>query len=200
MLGGADGAASRLRSLLLPEAKREDTGPIGVGGKLALTDEGRALTPPAVLRGPTPILGPRGCIMFGSAVQYGDLDSRESARDGEAGTATIACDGAFEDREEYVMWGFTARRKKFTFAKDDAAFASEDLKSAVQGLIGDGHPALRHLVQRTDPSTIKTFSVKTSVPVAPWKTRNVAVLADALHNMPPFRGVGANSAWWDAAA
>jgi 2-polyprenyl-6-methoxyphenol hydroxylase-like FAD-dependent oxidoreductase len=66
--------------------------------------------------------------------------------------------------------------------------------------MGDWRPALSRLVQRTDPSTINAFSVKTSVPVAPWKTRNVALLGDALHNMPPFHRVGANLALWDAAA
>jgi 2-polyprenyl-6-methoxyphenol hydroxylase-like FAD-dependent oxidoreductase len=34
--------------------------------------------------------------------------------------------------------------------------------------------------------------------VPPWKTRNVTLQGDALHNMPPYRGVGANATLWDA--
>ena len=187
MLVGADGANSRVRALLLPEAKRRDTGIVGVAGKLPLTDEVRAATPPAILRGPTPILGPRGCFMFCSAVQYGDL-----APPGDV-------DVSVGDREEYIMWAVTARRAKFGFPPDEDALTSAELKTSVQQLTGDWHPMLRRLIERADPSTIGALSVKTSTPVAPWKTGNVTLLGDALHNMPPFRGVGANTALWDAA-
>jgi 2-polyprenyl-6-methoxyphenol hydroxylase-like FAD-dependent oxidoreductase len=138
--------------------------------------------------------------MFGSAVQYGDLDTRERALVSTGGTLAGARESALDDREEYVMWGFTARRERFALPEGDEAFDGQDLKLAVERLMGDWHPALRRLVQRTAPSVIKTFAVKTSVPVGPWKTRNVTLLGDALHNMPPFRGVGANTALWDAAA
>jgi 2-polyprenyl-6-methoxyphenol hydroxylase-like FAD-dependent oxidoreductase len=189
VLVGADGASSRVRALLLPEAKRRDTGIVGVAGKLPLTAEVRAATPPAILRGPTPILGPRGCFMFCSAVQYGDL---EAAPPSDA-------DDLNGDREEYVMWAVTARRAKFGFPPDEDALTGAELKTSVQQLTGDWHPMLRRLIDRTDPSTIGALSVKTSTPVAPWKTGNVTLLGDALHNMPPFRGVGANTALWDAA-
>jgi 2-polyprenyl-6-methoxyphenol hydroxylase-like FAD-dependent oxidoreductase len=41
--------------------------------------------------------------------------------------------------------------------------------------------------------------VKSSVPIKHWSTGRVTLLGDALHNMTPFRGIGANTALRDAA-
>jgi 2-polyprenyl-6-methoxyphenol hydroxylase-like FAD-dependent oxidoreductase len=93
ILIGADGAGSRVRQQLLPEAKRVDTGIIAVSGRLALGDCVRKDAPPAIFEGPTLILGPRGCFMFASAVEYPRNNKHEAGGD------------------EYVMWGFSAHRE-----------------------------------------------------------------------------------------
>jgi 2-polyprenyl-6-methoxyphenol hydroxylase-like FAD-dependent oxidoreductase len=190
VLIGADGAGSRLRSELLPHARRVETGIMAVGGKVPLQGADRASIPPPVLRGPTPILGPRGCFLFTSAVQH---------RDGRGNPGLTQDNLPADAREEYVMWGFSARRAKFA-SVDPEALGGDELKIAVLALMPDWHPSLRRLVQIADASTVSAFAVKTSVPIPPWPTRNVTLLGDALHNMTPFRGIGANTALRDAAA
>jgi hypothetical protein len=81
----------------VPYAQRVETGIVAVSGKLRLEGPAQQAAPEPILRGPTLILGPKGCFMFANAVDYeGDTDDGERCY----------------DREKYIMWGFrlAARR------------------------------------------------------------------------------------------
>ena len=185
VLVAADGAASHLRAQLLPHARRVETGIVAVSAKLRLDGDVRRATPRPILHGPTLILGPKGCFMFASTVDYED-----DAAGGEQ----------YYDRERYVMWGFSAHGETLALPADPAAARGCDATAAVLALMDDWHPALQRLVESADESTVTAFAVKTSVPIGPWATQRVTLLGDALHNMTPFRGIGANTALRDAAA
>jgi 2-polyprenyl-6-methoxyphenol hydroxylase-like FAD-dependent oxidoreductase len=189
LIVGADGANSKVRAQLLPGAARVETGIVAIGGKLTLTESAERFIPDAAMRGPTPILGPRGSFLFLSPVAYRDL--------GE--TFDPDASRSAGDRENYLLWGFSARRERFGAGEPYAKAAADDLKSLVERMLVDWHPVLRQVVRESDPATVSWFSVKTSTPVKPWPTANVTLLGDALHNMPPYRGIGANAALWDAA-
>jgi len=132
VLIGADGAGSRLRAQLLPHARRIETGVVAVSGKVSLNDDVRRATPQAILRGPTLILGPRGCFMFSSTVDY------EAA----------AGSGRHYDRERYVMWGFSAHDDTLYLTGDVDAISGQDAIAAVVALMDNWHPALRRLDYR----------------------------------------------------
>jgi 2-polyprenyl-6-methoxyphenol hydroxylase-like FAD-dependent oxidoreductase len=192
LLVGADGANSYVRARLLPYTRRMETGVMAVSGKIGLNEQVRALTPPAIFRGPTLMLGPRGCFLFANAMEYEDAAVSDSC------LKPSRCGITSCDREEYVMWGFSARREKFAPFLNRDSSDEEALKTMVLTLMRDWDPGLRWIVQHSSP--ISTFSVKTAIPVPAWETRNVTLVGDALHNMTPFRGMGANAALRDAAA
>ncbi len=189
LIVGADGASSKVRAQLLPGVDRIDTGLVAVGGKLPLNDSALQFVPRALMRGPTPIMGPRGCFMFVSLVSYRDI------------AAPLLRTAAAEapDRDEYLLWGFSARRERFGSGDPFVAATTADLRTLVGRMIADWRPELQRIVAESDPKSISWFAVKTSTRVQPWTTRNVTLLGDALHSMPPYRGVGANAALWDAA-
>lgn len=196
VLIGADGASSRVRTQLLPHAQRVETGLLSVAGKLGLNDAVRKMAPPAVFLGPTQVLGRKGCFLFTNAVEYGDSNLTDPTLQDRIDSAETS--SPFTNREEYLMWGFSARREKFGSTGNQQAPIPEDLKRAALTLMKGWDPALREIVNRT--SDLSMFPIKTSVPVPPWQTRNVTLLGDALHNMTPYRGMGANMALRDAAA
>jgi 2-polyprenyl-6-methoxyphenol hydroxylase-like FAD-dependent oxidoreductase len=179
---GADGASSRVRGQLLPQARRLDTGIVAITGKFSLDAAARRQTPSAVFKGPTLITGPKGCFLFASAVEY-PLDALRNY-----------------DRDEYVMWGFSAPRELLAPLLNSAEHSGDRIKAFALMQMEGWHPELRRLVERADPATMTIFEAKSAEPVAPWETGAVTLLGDALHNMTPFRGMGANMALRDAAA
>jgi salicylate hydroxylase len=64
LLVGADGGNSRVRKQFLPQARRIDTGVVGIAGKLMLTDDNRAKAPARLLRGTGLVMAPGHCTMF----------------------------------------------------------------------------------------------------------------------------------------
>jgi 2-polyprenyl-6-methoxyphenol hydroxylase-like FAD-dependent oxidoreductase len=138
--------------------------------------------PHPIMRGPTLALGPRGCFLFANAVLY-EQHKGGSNRQSE---------------DDYVMWGFSAHRAELSFSGPLDSVNSDAARSRVLQLMEHWDPALRRLVEIADPATMSTFPIKTSVRVSPWATRNVTLLGDAIHNMTPFRGNGANTALRDA--
>jgi 2-polyprenyl-6-methoxyphenol hydroxylase-like FAD-dependent oxidoreductase len=186
VLIGADGAGSRVRGQLLPQARRIDTGIVTISSRFDLDDAARRETPREIFQGPTLFMGPPGRFMFASAVEYpqGNISRNMSPY----------------DRDEYVMWGFSARPATLALPAPIESLSSETARELVQAQMLDWHPSLRRLIERADATTFSCFPVKSAQEVEPWATRNVTLLGDAIHNMTPFRGMGANTALRDAAA
>jgi salicylate hydroxylase len=97
--------------------------------------------------------------------------------------------------EDYLVWGLSARRESLP-AGGIGDLVPDRLHSLARELTARWHPRLRHLVDAA--SEVSGFTIKTSVPVPPWPAGRVTVLGDAIHSMPPSRGIGANTALRDA--
>ena len=169
LLIGADGANSRVRHQLLPDARRVDTGVLTVTGKHPLT-AAAGLAPPLSTR--ANIVVPRGR--------------------GSLFTAVWQQEGA----DGYVLWGFADAREQFPADVEELPGAA--LRPVVTDRMPGWAPAFHRLIGESDPATVTAFRVRSAAPVRPWPTGRVTLLGDAVHNMTPMVGVGANTALRDA--
>ena len=201
VLVGADGGNSRLRHQFLPHAKRIDTGAVGIAAKVMLTDENRRRLPPRVLKGTGLVMSPGRRGMF-----IGLHEFAENGRtipiadaDGATGPAVRSATALFDNTMSYVFWAYGGLRRDLERERPLEQLAPPDLQRLVLDRIGNWHPDYSVLVCASDPSTFHVVSIKTSVPVAPWPTRRMTLIGDAIHSMTPYRGIGANIALRDAA-
>ena len=200
VLVGADGGNSHVRHQFLPHAQRVDTGAVGIAAKVMLTDENRRRLPPRVLEGTGLVMSPGRRSMF--------IGLHEFAADAPA-VPNAGIDGApapagrsgalLDNTTSYVFWAYGCVRRDLERGRPLEELAPPDLQRLVLDRIRNWHPDYSVLVCASDPSTFNVVSFKTSMPVAPWQTRRITLIGDAIHSMTPYRGIGANIALRDAA-
>ncbi|HEY7430427.1 MAG TPA: NAD(P)/FAD-dependent oxidoreductase [Streptosporangiaceae bacterium] len=188
VLVGADGANSRVRQQYLPAARRAGTGIVAIAGKLPLTDATRAWLPERLAGSVNNIMPPRDSSMF-TAVWEGDR-RRLAVSDPGAPPGLL-----FDNTQDYVLWAYATKRSAYPAEPTGDGAALRDM---VRSMISGWHPALLRLVGESDPGTISPVVIRAMAPVPPWPASPVTLLGDAIHNMTPMAGIGANTALRDA--
>jgi 2-polyprenyl-6-methoxyphenol hydroxylase-like FAD-dependent oxidoreductase len=194
VLVAADGGGSRVRRQFLPQAQRIDTGVVGIAGKIFL-DAARDRIARPLLDGISLVAAKGGLGLF-VAIQemaggpIGGIGGNEPAL---AGAGNL-----YENTRSYLMWALSAKREKFGLRETEWADSGALTAAAARAMSGWSR-AFRDLVGLADPTTISCLPIRTSVPVAPWRTGPITLLGDAIHSMTPYRGIGANVAIKDAA-
>jgi 2-polyprenyl-6-methoxyphenol hydroxylase-like FAD-dependent oxidoreductase len=199
VLVAADGGNSRVRQQFLPQAQRVETGVVAIMGKVPLTAEVRSLLIPGRLDGATTILGPNGYGMF---IALHELSQRSDAPPVAIGGNDAAFQHPpgllFDNTSDYLFWAFIARREKFPFKEEPEHLDGPTLHKVALGIVQGWHPNLQQLVGQAEPSTVIYKPLRTATPIRHWETKRITLVGDAIHSMPPTRGIGGNTALRDA--
>jgi salicylate hydroxylase len=184
LLVGADGANSRVRRQMLPHAQRIDTGVLAIAGKHRLP----APDLPRVLTDDTNLVLPS---------RRGSLFTSVWHPDRALVTTPNPSESFLLDRSTaYAIWGFSDQTASFPPGVE--SLAGGDLRRLVLDRTTGWAPALRDLIAGSDPDTINAIRVRSATKVDAWPTGPVTLLGDAIHNMTPMAGIGANTALRDA--
>ncbi len=199
MLVAADGANSRVRQQYLPQAPRVETGAIGVGGRLLLTEQPRAWLPRQLTRRMNLIMALDPYCLFAAPFDRTHIsaEARSLVRE-RATVAGLNPDLLIDTTQDYLLWGFFTHQQAYPV---DMQRLDELRRLAVVSQMTERwHPALRRIFAEAEPGSISLNPLKTSTLIDPWESTNVTLLGDAIHNMPPVGGLGGNMALRDAAS
>lgn len=173
---------------------------MAIMGKVPLTSEVHSLLESNKLDWATIVLGPKGRGYF-SAVH--DLRSKSAERiQGNIGSneATLLAEAEelFENTSDYYFWAFVTRKKNYPNQGDVTQLPGKELLKISQDMTQGWQPVLHQLLQKTASDTVIATPLLIATEVKPWSSRNITLLGDAIHSMPPTRGIGGNIALKDA--
>lgn len=186
VLIGADGANSRVRRQLLPHATRMDTGIVAIAGKHRLA----GATLPRSLTHDANLVLPKGRGSLFTAVWRPDRRVFASPKSAPE-------EFLLDNTSAYILWGYSDATAAFPADRVDT-LSGVDLRRLVLDRTAGWAPALRDLIGGSDPRTVNAIQIRSATPVGAWETGPVTLLGDAIHNMTPMAGVGANTALRDA--
>lgn len=166
--------------------RKVNTGNITIYGRTFHSEEARHAIAKELQEGTSVIIGDR----FSLITDFMSFDF--SRKDPSWDFLSPICD--------YFYWAFIGNPKVFGMVKSDFySHSTEDILNAVHKVTHQWHPKLKALFQYADRSSLSVTPIRSSLPKEPWKSGNITALGDAVHTMSPAGGVGANTAFTDAA-
>jgi 2-polyprenyl-6-methoxyphenol hydroxylase-like FAD-dependent oxidoreductase len=190
VLVGADGVHSRVRQQLLPEAGPIDTGRVGIGGTVPLTEAIMEQVPAAMLRDPVMVLPPAPCSLF--------VAPWRRAKSSNDALRRLGIEAPSEREQDYLICALGGRPEYFGLDAQAEGIEGKALKAAMRAATQRWHPSLRTLVEQLKEEQVFLNRFRTSRPQAAWTPSRVTLIGDAIHSMTPYRGIGGNIALKDA--
>jgi 2-polyprenyl-6-methoxyphenol hydroxylase-like FAD-dependent oxidoreductase len=187
LLVGADGVYSPVRRQFLPGYNPIDTDGRAIYGKTPVTDE--------LLKRFNKIATERMSIISDSKDVHLVMEFIRFPRDLADVSPHLA------SVEDYVYWVLVSHSSNFSSNEDE--FFSLDAKGAAElsiKMTKDWDPSLRPVLELQQAEKTSVVRITSILEPAIWKPGRVTLLGDAVHNMPPTGGVGANTALRDAEA
>ncbi|MFD9733302.1 FAD-dependent oxidoreductase [Umezawaea sp. NPDC059074] len=177
LLVAADGSNSAVRAQYLPDLKRVDLGIVNIAGTIRLTPGLRDRLPASLVDGSVNNVLPSG--------------------PGWVFTANWLAPGG-NSAQDSLVWAWAGARDSYPKGVED--MDGEALRRIVLDRLHGWSPALRQVVVDTDSSTIVPITLRSMPQLPSWTPSQVTLIGDAIHNMTPMGGVGANTALRDADA
>jgi 2-polyprenyl-6-methoxyphenol hydroxylase-like FAD-dependent oxidoreductase len=175
LLVGADGSNSRVRRQYLPELVRHDLGILNVAGRLPLSHPAALALPRDLVDGSVNNVVPKDPgWLFASTWPA----SRRDADDG------------------FLVWAYAAARA--AYPADVDSLAPERLQRWVAERVTGWDPRVAAVVCSSLPNSVAPVSLRSMGTLPAWRPSSVTLLGDAIHNMTPMAGIGANTALRDA--
>ncbi|MFT4038002.1 MAG: NAD(P)/FAD-dependent oxidoreductase [Thermomicrobiales bacterium] len=198
LLVGADGSNSRVRQQRLPHATLRDSGILGIGGKIPITDANRSLLPDKIFNGVTMVMAPRGFFSIIHVMEFPWRHGQPAPFAAHSDPALLAAWPGlqFDNTQDYVMFGMGGAARNLP--ANLLQLRGEPLLAEAGKVARRWSPAYRELLRQCDPTTCFPLNIRTSERLAPWPSSAVTLIGDAVHTMTPGRGVGANTALRDA--
>ena len=187
VLVGADGANSAVRRLLAPQAQFGESGRV-IYGKTPLTPAVASSVPDQFLNGMSRVSAGKTAMGFGAYRKRTEFD---------IAIARHAPNLMLTATDDFLMWTVTSDSIPISDAEFRGASA-QSLHDIVKGLTEGWHPVVRGIVDAAEIDATFPIFLRYAQPAERWPVGSVTLLGDAAHLMPPFRGVGANTALRDA--
>lgn len=102
--------------------------------------------------------------------------------------------------QNYFYWAFIGYPAAFGLPQGDFYnLPSEEIFNRIDWVTRNWNPKIKALFQYCDRDSLVVAPIRSSLPKKKWKSRFITALGDAVHTMSPAGGVGANTAFIDAA-